>query len=652
MPGGAWRRRTAALVLVAVATAAPVLTTTATAAEQPPAPLVGLVQTAPGGVVRVPVEAAAGTTIEVRAGRRLATSAYAPGGVQWLSFQAPTGTRRYRVTATDLTGATSDPVALTVTADATPPAVRRLRVHAATPADSRTRVRLSTDRGTSYTLTVDGLPVAARTTRGGSIDEAMALPDGTHRLALRLVDEAGNERLVTRAFEVAVPALDVSATAQSGPTDRAQVFGVLASPGAVATVKVQGSDPERVRLTAGAGRATFDLADGRYPAPRVRVVDAAGRRGTTRLEPFVVDTTPPRLVVDSVESEPTWSARVTAEPGSRVAWQVSDGAGDVLAHGGFTTDGTREPVAADLDEGSYRVRVTAEDAVGNTTSRTLKATVKPVGLTTGDVVAAGGSVLVLAFVLGLLSLLASAHRQRSAARRERQSALAAAREEARRREEAARRHAAEVAAHQARLVDYEAALLVHDQQVAAWEQRRAHLADLVERARLDRGIRPSAFSAVKLRAWEQVYCTVPGSMVEVRVRQGANHLSVVDDGDVTVTSERVVFNGTRRREWPLGRLEAMEHVGTDRTMMKVSTRKTWSGVTYGDPGHTRLCIALAAADQSGSRDDVVAVAERDLAAHDDRRPVPPGHPGPPPAAPAHGAGQVLQPELEDAGGTT
>ena len=76
----------------------------------------------------------------------------------------------------------------------------------------------------------------------------------------------------------------------------------------------------------------------------------------------------------------------------------------------------------------------------------------------------------------------------------------------------------------------------------------------------------------------------------------------------------------------------MEHIGADRTMMKVSSRKTWSGVTYGDSAHTRLCIApLAKPDQAGTRDEVVAAAERALEAHEAARPVAPEHPGPPPA---------------------
>jgi hypothetical protein len=284
-----------------------------------------------------------------------------------------------------------------------------------------------------------------------------------------------------------------------------------------------------------------------------------------------------------------------------------------------------------LEEGGYDVSVTATDPVGNTTTRDLPTAVDATPLSAGDVVAGAGSVLVLVIGLGLCSLVVSAQREKVAARREREALREAAASDARERDETARRRAEEAAAYHDRLVDYEHAALLHEQDLAVWDERRAHLADLLQRARLDRGIRPTGFTAFKLRAWEQVYCTVPGSMVEMRQRQGSSHVTVVDDGDVTVTSDRVVFAGYKRREWSLAQLEEMEHIGADRTMMKVSSRKTWSGVTYGDPAHTRLCIALAASDQAGTRDEVVAAAERALEAHEAARPVAPEHPGPPPA---------------------
>jgi hypothetical protein len=634
MPIGAWGQAAAGLALVVGATLAGTGTAHADDVPTLPAsPKVGVPETGPAGLVRIPVSGTAGTTVQVRDGATVVASTYAGGGVQWIELAAPTGRHTYDVSATDASGVASRSTTVRVDADATPPAARRVRVARATPADARTRLSLTTDPGTSYSFTVDGLPVADGTTRDGALDLAMALADGSHVLSLGLTDPAGNQRFVDRTVQVAVPRLKVHAEPTGTPRDTTQTVAVTGTPGARAVVTIAGAGTRRVVLgDGGTARATFDLDDGTHPGARVRLTDETGRRGSTRLAAFTVDTAAPRLAVEDLGGQEAWSGRVAAEAGSDVVWQLRDGSGDAVADGTFTADAEAGRLeATGLEEGGYDLTVTATDAVGNTTTKDLPVTVAATPLSAGDVVAGAGSVLVLVIGLGLCSLVVSAQREKVAARREREALREAAASDARERDETARRRAEEATAYHDRLVDYEHAALLHRQDLGVWDQRRAHLADLLQRARLDRGIRPAGFTAFKLRAWEQVYCTVPGSMVEVRQRQGSSHVTVVDDGDVTVTSDRVVFAGYKRREWSLAQLEAMEHMGADRTMMKVSSRKTWSGVTYGDPAHTRLCIALAAAEHAGTRDEVVAAAERALEAHEAERPVAPEHPGPPPA---------------------
>jgi hypothetical protein len=602
----------------------------------PATPRVGVPETGPAGLVRIPVRADAGTTVTLREGTAVVASAYATGGVQWFELTAPTGRHRYDVRATDYTGTESAPSTVRVAADATPPTVRRVRAIRATPADARTTLRLATEPGTTYAATADGLPVAEGTARRGSVEVSTLLADGSHTLSLLLTDAAGNQRYLDHAVQVAVPRLRVRAHVGSGLGDDTRTVMVTGTPGATATVMVPGAGRERVVLDEdGRGSASFDLPDGRYPGARVRLVDDAGRRGATRVGPFTVDTVAPTVSVEDLGGQGAWAARVTAEPGSEVTWLLRDAEDATVAEGSFTAgDEPRGIEATGLDEGSYTLRVVATDEATNTAIRDVSTTVAGTPISAGDVATGAGSVLVLVIGLGLLSLIVSAQREKVAARRERdamrEAAAAEARERAHDEEEAARRRAEELAAYQDRLVDYEHAALLHEQDLRTWEERRAHLADLLKRATMDRGIRPTGFTKFKLRAWERVYCTVPGSMVEVRQRQGSKHVTVVDDGDVTVTSDRVVFSGFKRREWSLAHLEAMEHMGADRTMMKVSTRKTWSGVTYGDPAHTRLCIALAASDHAGTRDEVVAAAERALEAHEAERPVAPERPGPPP----------------------
>lgn len=643
MPVRAWGQAAAGLaltvgaVLAGSGTAYAADTASTPPTETTPAtPRVGVPETGPAGLVRIPVRAEAGTTVTLREKAAVVASVYATGGVHWFELTAPTGRHTYDVRATDYTGAESAPSTIRVAADATPPTVRRVRVVPATPADARTTLRLTTEPGTSFAATADGLPVAEGTARRGVVEVSTLLADGSHTLSLLLTDEAGNQRYLDRTVDVAVPRLRVRAELSHGLGDEAHTVAVTGTPGATATVTVPGAGRQRVVLDAtGRGGARFDLPDGRYPSARVRLVDDAGRRGTTRVGPFTVDTVAPAVSVEDLGGAGEWSARVTAEAGSEVTWLLRDAEGDTVAQGSFTAGaGPRRVEATGLAEGSYTLRVVATDDATNTATRDVSLEVAGAPISAGDVATGAGSVLVLVIGLGLLSLIVSAQREKAAARREREAlreaAAAEARDRARAEEETARRRAEELAAYQDRLVDYEHAALLHEQDLRTWEERRAHLADLLKRATMDRGIRPSGFTKFKLRAWEQVYCTVPGSMVEVRQRQGSKHVTVVDDGDVTVTSDRVVFSGFKRREWSLAHLEAMEHMGADRTMMKVSTRKTWSGVTYGDPAHTRLCIALAASDHAGTRDEVVAAAERALATHEAERPAEPEHPGPPP----------------------
>ncbi len=650
MPVEGWGRLIAAtavavtgLVLVAPAGMAADLP----AADLPSAPLVGVPTSGSAGLVDLPVDAEAGTTVLVEEKGVLVASGYGTGSASTLTFAASTGKHRYRVRTVDGYGVASAAARVDVAADATPPAAKAVRVRPGAPADSRTTVTLRTETGTRYALLVDGLPLARGSARAGRIELARQLVDGPHEIALVLSDEVGNERVLTRSVLVDVPRLAVEATTTSASNEGIQVIRVTGTPGATARVRVPGAGTEQVRLRGGSGTVRFPLADGTYPAPTIRLTDGAGRIGSTRLKTFTVDTVAPDLRLDDERrTVDGWAATVAAEPGTAVTWRAFDGVGDVIGAGELAASGRRLAVAVDLGDGAHEVIVTATDAAGNESTRRREVAAAPAASGVGDVVAAGGSVLALVVALGLLSLLASAQRGRAAARRQRV-----------REDEAAAAHRDAVAAHRDRLVDHEAAMLLHDQHLASWKERRSQLADLVQRARLDRGMRPPAgFTAVRLRAWEQVYCTVPGSMLEPRSRQGTHHVAVVDDGEVIVTSERVVFHGFKKREWALAQLEGIEHSGADRTMMKVSARKNWSGVTYTDAAHTRLAIALAAADHVGAREAVVGLAEDDLRAHEDVRPVAPPHPGPPPRPPAvDGAAaephahRVGAPELEDAG---
>ena len=196
-----------------------------------------------------------------------------------------------------------------------------------------------------------------------------------------------------------------------------------------------------------------------------------------------------------------------------------------------------------------------------------------------------------------------------------------------------RQHAADIADYHHRLAQHQDQLEQHQRDDAAWHRRRTELTHLLDTANNDTGSIPSNFAAIKLKRDERVYCTVPGSMVDMRSNQGVPSPTVVDHGQVTVTTARVVFNGTKKREWPFDKLQGARHVGTNQTMLNVSNRKSWSGVTYTDAEGTRTYITLAAADTTGTRRGVIDDIGHRLHDHTNNRPQPPTHPGPPPARP-------------------
>ena len=51
--------------------------------------MVGVPETGPAGLVRIPVTAPAGTTVQVRDGATVVATTYAGGGVQWIGSSSP-----------------------------------------------------------------------------------------------------------------------------------------------------------------------------------------------------------------------------------------------------------------------------------------------------------------------------------------------------------------------------------------------------------------------------------------------------------------------------------------------------------------------------------------------------------------------------------
>lgn len=583
-----------------------------------------------GGAVHIPVRAEQGAELVVRDGSRVVATATGTGAVQTIVLRAATGSHTYRVTATDAAGNRSSAGSVTVVADATPPAADDVVLWPASPVDTRTLFRVNTDPGSRFHLTVDGRTLGRGTTRGGTVEEIMDLANGRHSLRLQLRDAVGNVRTLSRPLTVRVPGLDVEAELMSATNETYQVVQVTGSPNAKGTLKIPGLPVDAFSMTDSTHQMTLELPDGEYSAPTVTLVDSRGRRGSTRLAPFVVDTVAPTLVASSIgrrADEGVLAAVIAAEIGSTVAWRLLDDEGDVLESGEFVATSSEFAFERDLAEGQYELVATATDEHGNSVETSARSLVGPDPLTTADALIAS---VVLVFLLGLLAglvLLWRRTRPRVTAWRQAREAAAALRQ-------IEQAHAAQVAAHQQTLARYEQDMDAHRRADAGWRQRRDELAGLLELARSARGDEVPDYANVKLRRGERVYCTVLGAQVDLRSRQGTQYPTAVDTGRVTVTDARVVFNGEKKREWAYDKLEAAQHLGAETTMMKVSNRKTISGFRYIEPERTRLYLDLALADRAGTRADVIDRIGRLLHQHEQTRPQAPTPPGPPPMPPA------------------
>jgi hypothetical protein len=113
--------------------------------------------------------------------------------------------------------------------------------------------------------------------------------------------------------------------------------------------------------------------------------------------------------------------------------------------------------------------------------------------------------------------------------------------------------------------------------------------------------------------------------------QGEEVPTPIDTGTVTVTDQRVVFQGAKQaREWLFSKLLGYQHSASmPWTALQVSNRQKVSGVLY-DKAHAEdfhFTLALALANYRGEVPAFVAHLEAELKEHEATRPAPPP-PGP------------------------
>ncbi len=120
--------------------------------------------------------------------------------------------------------------------------------------------------------------------------------------------------------------------------------------------------------------------------------------------------------------------------------------------------------------------------------------------------------------------------------------------------------------------------------------------------------------------------SVPTGVAGIRVRvgksagtfvQGAEQPTVIDTGNASITSERVVFQGEKyTREWDYSKLIGIVHY-SDRpaTAIQVSNRQKTSGINYPGPSPepVRLALTVAVAVFRGEADETIKELQDELA---------------------------------------
>jgi hypothetical protein len=145
--------------------------------------------------------------------------------------------------------------------------------------------------------------------------------------------------------------------------------------------------------------------------------------------------------------------------------------------------------------------------------------------------------------------------------------------------------------------------------------------------------------------------SVPTGVAGIRVRvgksagtyvQGDEKPTIIDTGNASITTERVVFQGNKyTREWDYSKLIGIIHYSDQpATAIQVSNRQKTSGIVYAGVGSTepiRLALTVAVAVFNGETDETIEELKAELAQLDaaSAPATPPDSPkeGEPPVAP-------------------
>lgn len=316
-------------------------------------------------------------------------------------------------TATDAVGNTSAPATDTATKDATVPAMPTVNlptyVNAANDdavavtgtAEPGSTVSVSVDDATPGSPVTDSVVAHATTGAYSTSLNLTSLADGTATATATATDAAGNTSgnttdTATKDTVIATPTVSMTDPVNAANTTTVTVSGT-AEPGSTVSISVDDATPGSPKVDTktagndGAYSATFDvttLADGTLTASAT-ATDVAGNVSGTATDTAVKDSSTPAVPTLGTPAEVTHATYQaapfsgTAEPGSTVTITVDDTDNTTSAVSGTTTaanDGTwtKSLDLSSLKDGTLSVKVTATDAVSNTSGETTGSVLKNV----------------------------------------------------------------------------------------------------------------------------------------------------------------------------------------------------------------------------------------------------------------------------------
>jgi len=328
------------------------------------------------------------------------------GAGNWSTVQ-PTpladGAHSVSATATDDAGnSATDTNNFTI--DATPPTVNVVTpAEGSTTADRTPSLTGTTDPNTTVVVKMDGVPIDTIVSDGSgnwSTVQPTNLSDGPHTVTAVATDAAGNSATDSNNFNVdaTAPPIDVVTPAVGSTTnDNTPTLSGTTDPNTTVIVLMDGVLIDTVVSNGSGNWSTVQptpLSDGPHTVTGI-AVDAAGNTATDS-NPFIVDTLPPTIFVDTPpdgsttsDNTPLYTGRT--EPLLTVIVRVDGTPIDTVVADANGNWSSLQPYP--LSNGSHTVTGTVTDPAGNTASDTNPFTVNTSAPVVDVVTPANGSTI-------------------------------------------------------------------------------------------------------------------------------------------------------------------------------------------------------------------------------------------------------------------